>query len=305
MAETNLKLVASEAAAGGQGGVVVQPCTGALGAELLGIDLKAALADQERAEKARSFIYDQLLAHQVVFFRDQFLSASELSALGRLFGDIEEEPFIPVRSKESSDVHVMRGFEKGKAFGVTLGWHVDHSYLQVPTMGIMLHAIDVPEAGNDTVFANMAMAYDELSEESKEFFSKLTVIHDIAQYALRSGHVGLESAETIEQLAAMRRKMPQVEHPLVCTHPETGRKFLYVNPAWAFAVKGFSRPESDMVMNFLFNHVTQTQFQCRFHWKNGSLAFWDNRCVLHSPTTDRYGARKMQRLALAGDWRPS
>lgn len=276
-----------------------QATTGALGAEISGVDLSQPLGKPVLDE-----LHQALLDHLVIFFRNQTMTPGELAAFGKQFGELEEEPFIP-RSQDNPGVHVMKGFDPDKPVARTLNWHVDHTYREIPTMGIVLHGIDVPEAGNDTLFANMYLAYEALAPEMKEFLSKLTAIHDVCQYGLNSGIESIATEDAIERLAIMRKHFPQVEHPLICTHPETGRKMLYYNPAWVSGIKGFSKLESEAIRKLLSEHTAQPIFQCRFRWHNGSVAFWDNRAVQHSPVPDYFGKRNMQRVAIGCDWHPS
>ncbi len=279
--------------------IKVRPITAALGAEVSGIDLSQPIDQASLAE-----VRQALLDHLVICFRDQELSEAQLAAFGQQFGSLEVEPFIRA-SKDEAGVHVTKGFHPDRPMGRTLGWHMDHTYLEVPTWGIALQAVDIPEAGNDTLFANLYLSYEELAPQMQGFLSGLTAIHDICQYSLDSGILNIDNEEGIGQLAIMRRKFPKVEHPLVCTHPETGRKMIYFNPAWVIGIKGFSREESNVVVSFLKQHLVKPIFQCRIRWQNNSVAFWDNRCLIHSPVPDYMGKRRMQRVAIGGDWRPS
>ncbi|MDX2222459.1 MAG: TauD/TfdA family dioxygenase [Rhodospirillaceae bacterium] len=279
--------------------VQIRRLTGALGAEVDGVDLGRPLPPDTKAT------LDQLiLDHSVLVFRNQTLSPLQLAALGRQFGELEEEPFIP-KLEGHEGVYLLSGAGGSRLSTQNLHWHVDHSYREVPSYGTFLYAIDVPAAGGDTLFASMYHAYDALSAEMKRIVDGLVVIHDVLQYGLNAGHMSLGRPEVIGRFAAMRQRFPQIEHPLVCTHPETGRKFLYINPAWASGIKGMTPAESGALLAFLNAHATQqAKFQCRVHWTNGTVVFWDNRCVQHSPTADYTDPRIMHRVAIAGRWRP-
>ncbi len=279
--------------------IEVRGMTAALGAEVSGVDLSRQLDQSVLAE-----IRQALLDHLVIYFRDQALSETQLADFGRQFGELEVEPFIRA-SKDEPGVHVTKGFHPDRPHGRTLNWHMDHTYLEVPTWGIVLQGVDVPQAGNDTLFANTYLSYEALAPQMQVFLSGLTAIHDICQYSLDSGILNIDTEEGIEELAIMRKQFPKVEHPLVCTHPETGRKMIYFNPAWVIGIKGFSREESHVVVSFLKQHMVKPIFQCRIRWQNNTIAFWDNRCLIHSPVPDYMGKRLMQRVAIGGDWRPS
>lgn len=278
----------------------VKRLTGALGAEIAGIDLSQPIPAAQRHELDQA-----ILDYAVLVFRDQTLSPEQLTALGRQFGEIEEEPFIP-KLEGHEGVYLLSGSGGERLSTQNLHWHVDHSYRDVPSYGTFLYAVDVPEAGGDTMFASMYLAYEALSPAMQRIAEGLTVIHDVLQYGLQAGHMSLARPEAIGRLQAMRAKFPQIEHPLVCTHPETGRKFLYINPAWASGIKGMSPQESQALLAFLNTHATQQpKLHCRVHWRNGTVVFWDNRCVQHSPVADYTDPRIMHRVAIAGSWRPS
>lgn len=276
----------------------IRPLTGALGCEILGVDL-ANLDDATFAG-----IYQAFLDYSVVVFRDQELDEESFAAFGKRFGKLEDEPFLPHRS-ETPGVYYFRGAGGKKLSTQNLGWHMDHSYQKNPSLGAMLYALDVPKAGGDTLFASSYLAYEYLSEPMQAFLSDKYAIHDVLQYGMDSGHFATSSVEALERLAAMRKRFPQVEHPLITAHPETGRKMLYINKAWTVAIKGLSPHESKPIVDMLKQHALQDRFQCRVRWYNKSLLIWDNRCVQHSPNVDYTDPRYMLRLALHSDWEPA
>ncbi len=194
--------------------IEVRRITDALGAEVSGVNLSQPLDPSVIAE-----IRQALLNNLVICFRDQELSEAQLADFGRQFGSLEVEPFIRASNKEPG-IHVTKGFHPDRATGRTLGWHMDHTYLEVPTWGIALQGIDVPQTGNDTLFANTYLSYEALAPQMQVFLSGLTAIHDICQYSLDSGILNIDSEEGIEQLAIMRKQFPKVEHPVICTHPQ-------------------------------------------------------------------------------------
>lgn len=278
--------------------IEVIPLTPTTGAEIRGVDLSRPLPDEVLAEMKRA-----LREHLFIFARGQTLTPESFGGVGRRFGPLEDEPFIP-KLEGHSGIHQFRGVTPGQLTVQNLRWHVDHSYRRHPSLGAALYAVDVPPSGGDTLFANMYSAYDALSEEMKRIITPLWAAHDILSYALRSGHRSMTTPEQIDQLRAMRVRFPQVEHPLVCRHPESGRPYLYVNQCWVVGIRGMSTEESRGILDFLHEHTTRPEFQCRFHWENGTFGMWDNRCVLHSPIGDYAGRRAMHRLAIASEEEP-
>lgn len=280
--------------------LTVRPLTGALGCEVSGVDL-ANLDDDGFAQVHAAF-----LQYSVVVFHDQKLDEAALAAFGRRFGKLEEEPFLPLRA-ETEGVYQLRGAGKNEQRLSTqnLGWHVDHSYQKNPSLGAVLYAVDVPEAGGDTLFANMMLAYEGLSQPMQQFIQGLTGIHDVLHYGVSSGHHSISTQAGLERLTQARARFPQTEHPLVCTHPETGRKILYINKGWTSAVKELRPAEGRALLAMLNEHALQAVHQCRVRYRNGTVCMWDNRCVQHSPNSDYSSPRHMLRVALHSDWIPS
>lgn len=278
----------------------IRPLTGALGCEIEGVDL----ANLDAAQFAQ--VHAAYLEHSVLVFHDQRLDEAALAAFGRRFGKLEDEPFLPHRG-DVPGIFYLRGAPKnGKQLSTqNLGWHADHTYQKNPSLGAMLYAREVPEAGGDTLFASNYLSYDGLSPAMQAFLDDKIAIHDVLQYGLNSGHHSAATVGAIDMLRKMREKFPQMEHPLVCRHPETGRKMLYINQAWTIAIKGLNRDESDAILNMLKRHSTRDIYCCRVRYRNNSLILWDNRAVQHSPNSDYTGQRLMWRLALHSDWQPS
>lgn len=278
----------------------IRPLTGALGCEIEGVDL-ANLDDAQFAQ-----VHAAYLEHSVLVFHDQRLDEAALAAFGRRFGKLEDEPFLPLRA-ETEGVYQLRGAGKNEQRLSTqnLGWHVDHSYQKNPSLGAVLYAVDVPEAGGDTLFANMQLAYEGLSAPMQQFISGLTGIHDVLHYGVNSGHHSISTQAGLERLTQARARFPQTEHPLVCTHPETGRKILYINKGWTSAIKELRPAEGRALLAMLNEHALQPIYQCRARYRNGTVCMWDNRCVQHSPNSDYSSPRHMLRVALHSDWVPS
>lgn len=271
-------------------GLRVQPLSGALGAEVSGVDLAAA-GDNTIAEIRKIW-----LDHGVIFFRDQDLPPAKFLAVARQFGEAVEYPFVKGIEGFPEIIPVVKLEHETKNFGGI--WHTDTAYLDKPPMATMLVAREVPPYGGDTLFANMYLAYETLSEGMKRMLDGMTAINKSAKADVtRTREDRIRDSGKTEA-----RKEYVSEHPVVRTHPETGRKALYVNVGHTAHFKDMSEEESAPLLNYLFQHQTRPEFTCRFSWRPGSVALWDNRCVLHNPVNDYHGFRRvMHRITLAGD----
>ena len=276
----------------------IRPLTGALGCEIDGVDLRAPLCDESFA-----VIHRALLDYSVIVLRDQHLRAEDLARFAQRFGRLEDEPFIPHKT-DTPGVFQLKGVGSARLSTQNLGWHVDHSYQRNPSLGAVLLGVDVPATGGDTLFANMCLAYETLSAEMQDFVSGLTAIHDVLHYGLQSGHYSAATSKGLARMTAMRERFPPIEHPLVCTHPETGRRILYINQAWTTSIKDLEDGESRAMLAILNAHAVQPEAQCRVKWRNGMVTMWDNRCVQHRPTSDYEEDRLMLRVAIHSDWEP-
>ena len=274
--------------------LVIEPMTGALGAKVRGVDFRQSLTDDVIAE-----VKSALHEHLVLYFPDQNLEPDHLITFAQYFGELEKERFIPPLEGHPG-VHILRGISKNKLTTQNLIWHVDHSYKPQPSFGGALYAINVPESGGDTIFASMYAAYDALSDHMKQYLEGLVAVHDVVSYGLRSGLFEKED----NREAILRMPVPS-EHPLVCTHPETGRKMLFVNESWTTKIRDLDPHESQSILTFLFEHATRPEFQCRVRWQNRGLLLWDNRSVQHRGIPDYDGPRIMHRVAIKGEWTPT
>ena len=271
--------------------MAVQPLAGAIGAEISGVDLSAPLDDDMIAEIRRAW-----LDHLVIFFRDQELAPAQFLAFARRLGEPIEYPFV----KGIDDFPEITPVVKLENERVNFGglWHSDTTYLDIPPMGTMLIAREVPPYGGDTLFGNMYLAYETLSPGLRRLLDGLVAVNSSAKAdttKTREDRMrdGANPAARAEYVA---------EHPVVRTHPETGRKALYVNGGHTVRFKGMTEEESAPLLRFLFAHQTRPELTCRFRWEKGSLAFWDNRCAQHNPINDYHGFRRaMHRVTLAGD----
>ncbi len=267
----------------------VRPIAGALGAEILGVNLaQPPAADRIAAMRAA------LLRHLVIFFRDQTLTPPQLLAFAEAFGQPMQYPQL----KGLPDYPLVTPVIKLEHERVNFGgvWHSDTTYLERPPMGSMLYALEVPPHGGDTLFANQYLAYDTLSGGLKQVLDRLVGVNTSTKAtASKTREDRLrEAGEPLKVLVA--------EHPVVRTHPETGRKALYVNVGHTERFSDWSEAESRPLLDYLFAHQVRPEFTCRFRWQAGSLAFWDNRCTQHNPVNDYHGYRRvMHRVTLAGD----
>lgn len=264
--------------------LIINQLTPAIGAEITGIDLASPkIAAYIPAIRAA------LLAHKVIFFRDQSLTAAQHIAFARHFGDLEIHPATPANQPDPEILRIEYGPDNR---GKENFWHSDVTWREKPSLGSILRAIEVPPVGGDTLFVDMHAAFTRLSPEMQRFVSGLTAVHDIARvFAARLG----------KPAAELHAKYPPMEHPVVRTHPETGLPCLYVNGAFTSHIKGLSPRESDDLLAHLYARAADPEIQCRFRWQPGSIAFWDNRSSQHFAASDYFPARRvMERVTVAG-----
>ncbi len=269
----------------------VRPIAGALGAEIHGINLASELDSGTVAAIRRAF-----LDHLVIFFRDQQLPPERFLAFARRLGTPVEYPLVKGIDGYPEIIRVAKLEDETVNFGGI--WHSDTTYLEAPPMGTMLVAREVPPIGGDTLFANMYLAYETLSGGMKRLLEGLKGIStSVKADATRTREDRIKSDPTTQS-----RHEFVAEHPVVRTHPETGRKALYVNVAHTVRFAGMTEAESAPILGYLFQHQVRPEFTCRFAWRAGSLAFWDNRATQHNPVNDYHGYRRvMHRITLAGD----
>jgi len=270
--------------------ITVAPIAGALGAEIGGVDLATDLADETVAEIRRAW-----LEHLVVFFRDQDVSLDAFHAFARRIGEPVEYPFVKGMDDYPEIITVSKLPHETVNFGGI--WHSDTVYLERPPMATLLVAREVPPFGGDTLFANMYAAYDALSPGMQRMLAPLRAVHSSAL-----ADVSKTREDRIRDAGNGEAREYLSEHPVVRTHPETGRRALYVNVAHTSRFAGFTDDESRPLLQFLFAHSVRPEFTCRFRWGVGSIALWDNRCAMHNPINDYHGyTRTMHRITLAGD----
>ncbi len=269
--------------------IEVHPVAGALGAEISRVDFVRPL-EREVVSEIRQAFFD----HLVIFFRGGKLPPQKLLAFARQFG----EPMAYPQLKGLSECPLVTAVIKLEHEQVNFGgiWHSDTTYLECPPMASMLHAVEIPPYGGDTLFANQYKAYESLSSGLKKTLDGMACVHKSTKPEVaktRENRLRDENSE-VKVLAA--------SHPVVRTHPVTGRKALYVSNAHTTHFEDWTEQESRAMLDYLFAHQVRPEFTCRFRWEQGAIAFWDNRCVLHNPVNDYQGFRRvMHRVTLAGD----
>ena len=266
--------------------LAIRRVAGALGAEISGVDLSQDLPDSTIAA-----IRQALLDRQVIFFRDQQLTPARQVAFGRRFGPLNIHPYVSGMADHPEVMEVIKEPAERLNFGG--GWHSDMSFLERPAIGSILYAVETPQFGGDTLFASQVAAYEALTPAFRAMLETLRCVHSAnkeysAQGASAQKRGGMQVAEA-EGMAG------EFIHPLVLTHPESGRKALYVNPAFTMRIEGWGRRESKALLDFLFEHSRYEPFTYRFGWKPGSVAFWDNRQVWHFALNDYPGQRRHMR----------
>ena len=263
----------------------IEKLTPHVGAEVHDVDLSQAL--DERTFKD---VHDALIDNGVIFFRDQHLTPDQQKDFGRLFGDLHVHPAAPALLEGHPEILVIHADEKSERVAGEV-WHSDVSCDPEPPMGSILYMHELPPVGGDTLFASMYAAYEGLSEPMKRFVEGLTAWHD-GEHVYR-GRYGLGDEG---------KTFPRAEHPIVRTHPVSGRKGLYVNRGFTTRIAQLSRSESDALLEFLYQHVETPEFHCRFRWQVNSVAFWDNRCVQHHAMWDYFPQRRHgHRVTISGD----
>ena len=269
----------------------VTPISGALGALVTGVELKNPLHEDVFAE-----IYKAFLKYKVIFFRNQDLNPESQLHFGRMFGRPVIYPFVKGLKDFPEITPILKKETDLNNFGGV--WHSDTTYQQQPPKATMLYAVEVPEYGGDTEFADQCMALNHLSDGMQKFLSKQKIINISGK-----GKVVASRSDVMKHSSSRQAvKEFRAEHPVVRTHPETKQQALFVNEAHSLQFSSLTIDESTPILEFLFKHQIRSEFTCRFKWEKGSVAIWDNRCTLHNPINDYHGKRRlMHRITFAGD----
>ena len=255
------------------------------GAEVRGIDLAGKLEDSQVAA-----LQNALAENCVLFFRDQKLTPQQQKAFGRRFGELHLHPAWPGLLDGHPEIMVIQADENSTRIAGE-DWHSDVSCDPEPPLGSILYMLEVPAVGGDTLFANMYAAWDALSAPMREMLSRLTAVHD-GESTYRGRYAGAKEAAAY----------PMAEHPVMRTHPVSGRQALFVNRIFTRRITQLAKSESDALLEMLFRHIETPEFHCRFRWATGSVAFWDNRCAQHHALWDYFPQRRRGlRVTVKGD----
>ncbi len=266
--------------------IAIDKLTPIIGAEIAGVDLSAPLPDHQMQE-----IHRALAENLVIFFRDQTLTPEQHLSFGRNFGPLHVHPAAPHAPGYPELMIIHADKDSPRANGE--GWHSDVSCEAEPPMGTILYIRQCPPRGGDTLFANMYAAYETLSDRMKTYLAGLVAVHD-GEEAYRGTYANLGVAD--------KPAYPRAEHPVIRTHPVTGRKTLFVNRGFTRRIPSVPRDESAAILSYLYDHAENPLFQCRFRWQENSVAFWDNRCVQHRAMWDYWPhTRSGLRVTVAGD----
>ena len=271
----------------------VKLVSGALGAEIEGIDLK------DTSRKNFETVNKLLLDHKVIFFRDQNIGAEEQLSLARHFGPLEKHVYVKGRDEYPEIVRIIKKPNEKNQWGEN--WHSDVSYNPEPTLAVILKSVEIPPIGGDTMFANMELAWETLDEKIKNKVKDKKALHSSLGTAFFvDNYKGMEARDTnLEEYSN--------EHPIVRTHPETGKKILYVNWTYTKSIVGIDKKESDDLLTKIFKHQERLELTCRFKWTKNAVAIWDNRSVIHYAIADYFpnrglGHRRiMDRIAVRGE----
>tara|TARA_B100000586_G_scaffold232827_1_gene182318 strand:+ start:1102 stop:2076 length:975 start_codon:yes stop_codon:yes gene_type:complete len=257
-----------------------------VGAEIDGVDISSSLSGEVLDE-----LHQALIEYKVIFLRNQKITSSQQVSFAESFGDLEIHPFIPSNTEHPKLVRFEKGADVG---GYENSWHHDVTWREAPSKIAVLRAISVPSTGGDTMFSDMCAAYEGLEDSVKSEIENLIAVHDF------SHSFGTQVPE--EKRVEMRGKYPLVEHPVVGTHPETGKRYLFVNRIFVNYFKGFTREESLPLINLLSHQAEFPEYQCRFRWSDNSIAVWDNRLVQHYALSDYWpDVRIMERASVIGE----
>ena len=277
--------------------ITIRPVSPALGAEIGGVDLSRRLNEEEFGT-----VHGALLTHGVLFFRDQVLNPRNLIDFASRFGPLNVHPMMKPLDGYPEILEIVKNPEDRNNFGGS--WHTDLSYLERPALASLLYAKEIPPVGGDTLFANMYLAGETLSDRLRRTLVDLRGVHDSRMIYTPEAQ---EARGTIGDAASMQRsrsdsRHEEAIHPVLRTHPETGRKALYVNCNFTSRFEGMSEAESAPLLGHLFAHLARPEFTCRFRWTEGAVALWDNRCTQHYALNDYHGYRRvMQRVSIEGD----
>jgi len=271
-----------------------EPVSGALGAFIHGLDITQPL-DEDTAEELRT----ALVQFMVIFFRDQALTPAQHVRFAEIFGEVQMGGTIP-RLEEQPEIKKQEYTQQSQVSG-DVNMHSDDTFVEIPSRCSILHGLKMPKAGGDTIWVNCEAAYDALSTPMKTLLEPLCAVHDLSA---NFGNIA-PGVEDPEIKVRLHKKYPPVEHPVIRTHPVSGRKCIYINEMVTSRIVGLEADESELILNFLIAHLKKPVFQCRLHWKDDTVVVWDNRATQHVVMPDFQPAYRLnQRIAIRDDARP-
>ncbi|MBT5914672.1 MAG: taurine dioxygenase [Rhodospirillaceae bacterium] len=274
--------------------MIITPISNALGAEISEIDLSVRLSNNQTGK-----LYDAFLKYCVLFFREHSLSATQVLEFSKTFGPPAIYPFIQGLPEVPEVIEIIKTETDENNFGGS--WHSDTSYMHRPAKATLLYAKEVPDFGGDTLFCNTNMAYEQLSEGMKKLLSDLRGVNSSEKGYQGGRATGMNKLNAMKGTYKKEAKSFESEHPVIRTHPDTGKKSLYINESHTYRFKNMSEEESTPLINYLCDHMIKPEFTCRFRWREGSLAIWDNRTTLHNAINDYQKKRRhMQRITIEG-----
>lgn len=273
--------------------IEARPVTGVIGAEIHGLDLRRPLTDAA-VDEVRRLLHQ----HLVIFFRDQHLTDAEHRDFAAQFGPLEPFVFAAPTDPAVPEMHALAFDDGAAAYGSRVdSWHTDGSFMTHPPLATVLRAVEIPDHGGDTCWANMYAAYDALSPAMRGMLDGLEAEHDFTKVRFTTFD---DADDPADELRRLRAEYPVVRHPIVLRHPATGRRLLYISRNYVRRIIGVTERENDLLLPFLFDHARDPLFQCRFRWAPGSIAFWDNLATQHYGVPDYPGRRVVHRVVLRG-----
>lgn len=270
----------------------LRPISGSLGAIIEGVDLREPLDDATYAD-----IKQALLDNLVIFFRDQDITPDQQVNFGKRFGELHIHPFIPNLDGYPEVIRLYAETGTKEMLRLANSWHEDLSYTYDPPLAAILRGVQIPSRGGDTMWVNLYKAYDTLSDKMKAIVEDMSAWHDVTKTYRRHE---LQREGGPEQYAGTFKKSPPALHPIVGTHPETGKKLLYISELTTTHIDGLHEHESDALLQMLFRHLDWKELHCRFYWEPNSIAMWDNRCTAHYAVRDYTEPREMHRVTVLG-----
>jgi taurine dioxygenase len=272
-----------------------QQLTPSLGAEITGIDLSNDLSDEQLNQ-----IYDDLIKHNVIFFRDQKISPEKHIEIAKSFGTIEEPHPIYPHVEGFPEIVLLKNDKDNPPD--TDEWHTDVTFKSDPPFASILYSKVIPPVGGDTLWCSLSKIYDALPDDMKKYLETLRAIHDMGDF--RNNYMQEDNIESAKKLNKGFEEFGHAVHPVIKIHPISKKKFLYVNPGFTSQIVGMSTPDSNSLLTYLFNMMSKPEFQIRFHWTPDTLAIWDNRCTMHYAIGDYMPhQRTMNRITISNDKR--